>query len=110
MHLGLNAAMLRDGGVERIVAGAARVLGPRLPSASCEVDGALIDTILEEGGAPIEEGLPGDIKGGFILVDSGNDDCLPVWVGGKISLMVGSPERLLLALQRGLTFNQNEGQ
>ena len=110
MHLGLNAAMLRDGEVERVVAGAARVLGPRLPGASCEVDGVLIDTLLEEGGAPVEGGVPGDIKGGLILVDSGNGDCLPVWVGGRISLMLGRSERLLLALQRGLTFNQNEGQ
>ena len=110
MHLGLNAAMLRDGEVERVVAGAARVLGPRLPGASCEVDGVLIDTLLEEGGAPVEGGVPGDIKGGLILVDSGNGDCLPVWVGGRISLMLGSSERLLLALQRGLTFNQNEGE
>ena len=74
------------------------------------VDGVLIDTLLEEGGAPVEGGVPGDIKGGLILVDSGNGDCLPVWVGGRISLMLGSSERLLLALQRGLTFNQNEGQ
>nr|AIE95009.1 tRNA and rRNA cytosine-C5-methylase family protein (NSUN2) [uncultured marine group II/III euryarchaeote AD1000_55_C01] len=110
MHLGLNAAMLRDGEVERVVAGAARVLGPHLPGASCEVDGVLIDTLLEEEGAPVEGGVPGDIKGGLILVDSGNGDCLPVWVGGRISLMLGNSERLLLALQRGLTFNQNEGQ
>ena len=110
MHLGLNAAMLRDGEVERVVAGAAHVLGPRLPGISCEVDGVLIDTLLEEGVAPVEGGVPSDIKGGLILVDSGNGDCLPVWVGGKISLMLGSSERLLLALQRGLTFNQNEGQ
>jgi hypothetical protein len=110
MHLGLNAAMLRDGEVERVVAGAAHVLGPRLSGVSCEVDGVLIDTLLEEGGAPVEGGVPSDIKGGLILVDSGNGDCLPVWVGGKISLMLGSSERLLLALQRGLTINQNEVQ
>ena len=110
MHLGLNAAMLRDGEIERVVAGAARVLGPRLPGASCEVDGVLIDTLLEEGGAPVENGVPGDIKGGLILVDSGNGDCLPVWVGGRISLMLGSSERLLQAMQRGLTINQNEGE
>jgi len=110
MHLGLNAALLRDGEVERVVAGAARVLGPRLPGASCEVDGVLIDTLLEEGGAPVENGVPGDIKGGLVLVDSGNGDCLPVWVGGRISLMLGSSERLLQAMQRGLTINQNEGE
>ena len=86
------------------------MLGPRLSGVSCEVDGVLIDTLLEEGGAPVENGVPGDIKGGLILVDSGNGDCLPVWVGGRISLMLGSSERLLQAMQRGLTINQNEGE
>jgi len=111
MHLGLSAALLRDGEFDRIVAGAARELGPRLPGASCEVDGALIDSLLEEGDASIDEGggLEG-VRGGRILIDSQNGDCVPVWVGGRISLMLGKAERLLLSLQRGLTFNQNEGE
>ena len=108
MHLGLSAAQLRAGEVERVVAGAARVLGPHLPEASCEVDSALIDSLLEEGDAVIEEryGLEG-VRGGRILIDSHNGDCVPVWVGGRISLMLGSAERLLLTLQRGLTINEN---
>jgi len=111
MHLGLSAALLRNGEFDRIVAGAARELGPRLPGASCEVDGALIDSLLEEGDASIDEGggLEG-VRGGRILIDSQNGDCVPVWVGGRISLMLGKAERLLLSLQRGLTFNQNEGE
>ncbi len=111
MHLGLSAALLRDGEFDRVVAGAARELGPRLPGTSCEVDGALIDSLLEEGDAPIEEdgGLE-DVRGGRILIDSQNGDCVPVWVGGRISLMLGKAERLMLSLQRGLTFNQNEGE
>ena len=108
IHLGLSAAQLRDGEVERVVAGGARVMGPLLPGASCEVDGVLIDSILEEGDAPIEEGgMFEGIRGGRILIDSQNGDCVPVWFGGRISLMLGSAERLLLTLQRGLTFNQN---
>jgi hypothetical protein len=111
MHLGLSAALLRDGEFDRVVAGAARELGPRLPGASCEVDGALIDSLLEEGDAPIEEdGVLEGVRGGHILIDSQNGDCVPVWVGGRISLMLGKAERLLLSLQRGLTFNQNEGE
>ena len=108
MHLGLSAAQLRGGEVERVVAGAARVLGPHLPGASCEVDGVLIDSLLEEGNALIEEGhgLEG-VRGGWILIDSQNGDCVPIWVGGRISLMLGRAERLLLTLQRGLTINQN---
>ncbi len=111
MHLGLSAALLRNGEFDRIVAGAARELGPHLPGASCEVDGALIDSLLEDGDASIEEGggLEG-VRGGRILIDSQNGDCVPVWVGGRISLMLGKAERLLLSLQRGLTFNQNEGE
>jgi NOL1/NOP2/sun family putative RNA methylase len=111
MHLGLSAAQLRAGEVERVVAGAARVLGPHLPGASCKVDGGLIDNLLEEGDALIEEGhgLEG-VRGGRILIDSQNGDCVPIWVGARISLMLGSAERLLLTLQRGLTINQNNNE
>jgi hypothetical protein len=111
MHLGLSAAQLRAGEVERVVAGAARVLGPHLPGASCKVDGGLIDNLLEEGEALIEEGhgLEG-VRGGRILIDSQNGDCVPIWVGARISLMLGSAERLLLTLQRGLTINQNNNE
>ena len=111
MHLGLSAAQLRAGEMERVVAGATRVLGPHLPGVSCEVDSGLIDSLLEEGDALIEEehGLEG-VRGGRILIDSKNGDCVPIWVGGRISLMLGSAERLLLALQRGLTFNQNNNE
>ena len=111
MHLGLSAAQLRAGEVERVVAGASQVLGPHLPGASCEVDSALIDSLLEEGDALIEErhGLEG-MRGGRILIDSQNGDCVPVWVGGRISLMLGHAERLLLTLQRGLTINQNNNE
>ena len=111
MHLGLSAAQLRAGEVERVVAGASQVLGPHLPGASCEVDSALIDSLLEEGDALIEErhGLEG-MRGGRILIDSQNGDCVPVWVGGRISLMLGSAERLLLTLQRGLTINHNNNE
>ena len=111
MHLGLSAAQLRAGEVERVVAGASQVLGPHLPGASCEVDSALIDSLLEEGDAMIEErhGLEG-MRGGRILIDTQNGDCVPVWVGGRISLMLGSAERLLLTLQRGLTINQNNNE
>ena len=108
IHLGLSAAQLRDGEVERVVAGGARVMGPLLPGASCGVDSVLIDSLLEEGDAPIEEGgVFEGIRGGRILIDSQNGDCVPVWFGGRISLMLGGSERLLLTLQRGLTFNQN---
>ena len=111
MHLGLSAAQLRAGEVERVVAGASQVLGPHLPGASCEVNSALIDSLLEEGDAMIEErhGLEG-MRGGRILIDSQNGDCVPVWVGGRISLMLGSAERLLLTLQRGLTINHNNNE
>ena len=78
MHLGLSAAQLRAGEVERVVAGASQVLGPHLPGASCEVDSALIDSLLEEADAMIEErhGLEG-MRGGRILIDSQNGDCVP---------------------------------
>ena len=111
IHLGLSSAQLRAGQVERVVAGAAREMGPHLPNASFEVDSVLIDSLLEEGDAPIEEGdMFEGVRGGRILIDLQNGDCVPVWIGGRISLMLGSAERLLLTLQRGLTINQNNSE
>ena len=111
VHLGLNAARLRGGAVERIVAGAAQELAPTLPGASTEVDGALIDELLAG-----EEPLPAeasdelaDVRGGHVLIDQSTGDCIPVWIGGRVSLMLGQAERRVLSLKRGSSITEKEG-
>ena len=55
IHLGQRAALLRKGAFDRIVAGAARRLGPELPEVSTVVDSGLIDELLTDGEAIIPE-------------------------------------------------------
>jgi 16S rRNA C967 or C1407 C5-methylase (RsmB/RsmF family) len=108
IHLGLSAARLRRGDVERIVAGAAHELAPRLPNASSEVDGDLIDALLaDEEMSPDEAGVNA-VRGGHILIDRATRDCVPVWVGVRVSLMLGKAERRILSLKRGLSITEKE--
>ena len=108
IHLGQKAALLRKGAFERLVAGAARRLGPELPGVSTEVDPRLIDELLTNGEAMIPESGFKQSAGGRILIDSENGDCIPVWMGSRLSLMLADPERRILCMQRGLQFHSLE--
>ena len=46
--------------------------------------------------------------GGRILIDSDNGDCIPVWMGSRLSLMLADPERRILCMQRGLQYHSPE--
>ena len=108
MHLGQKAALLRKGAFDRIVAGAARRLGPELPGVSTEVDSELIDELLSNGEAMIPETGFEESVGGRILTDSENGDCIPVWVGSRLSLMLSDSERRILCKQRNLQLHRTE--
>jgi len=108
MHLGQKAALLRKGEFDRIVAGAARRLGPGLHGVSTEVDSELIDELLSNGEAMIPETGFESSAGGRILIDSENGDCIPVWTGARLSLMLADPERRILCMQRGMQFHSAE--
>ena len=105
IHLGQRAALLRQGAFDRIVAGAARRLGPELPGVSAMVEPELIDELLTSGEALIPEFEFEKYARGRILIDSDNGDCIPVWAGSRLSLMLGDSERRILGMQRGLQFN-----
>ncbi len=108
MHLGQKAALLRKGAFDRIVAGAARRLGPELPGVSTEVESELIDELLSNGEAMIPETGFEESVGGRILTDSENGDCIPVWVGSRLSLMLSDSERRILCIQRNLQLHRTE--
>ena len=108
MHLGQKAALLRKGAFDRIVAGAAKRLGPELPGVSTEVDSELIDELLSNGEAMIPETGFEESVGGRILTDSENGDCIPVWVGSRLSLMLSDSERRILCMQRNLQLHRTE--
>jgi hypothetical protein len=44
------------------------------------------------------------IRGGHILVEENNNNtCLPVWIGGRVSLMISEQERRILRAKRNLS-------
>jgi len=102
MHLGLKAALLRKGEFDRIVAGASQRLGAELPGVSTVIDSRLFDELLSNGEAKITETRIEESVGGRILIDIANGDCIPVWVGSRLSLMLADSERRILCMQRDL--------
>ncbi len=108
MHLGQKAALLRKGAFDRIVAGAARRLGPELTGVTTEVNPELIDELLTNGEAMIPDSGFNESAGGRILIDTESGDCIPVWIGSRLSLMLGEPECRILCMQRGLQYHSAE--
>ena len=42
------------------------------------------------------------IRGGHILIEENQDTCLPVWIGGRVSLMISEQERRVSRAKRKL--------
>ena len=42
------------------------------------------------------------IRGGHILIEENEKTCLPVWIGGRVSLMISEQERRILRAKRNL--------
>ena len=103
IHLGLVAARIRHGELERIVSRAATSLLPEIQRGFTEVGDESINRILLG-----EEPMPGEldgsldgVRGSHILVDEGGT-CLAAWVGARVTPMVNEAERLVLRTMRGL--------
>jgi hypothetical protein len=103
IHLGLVAARVRNGELERIVSRAATSLLPEIQRGFTEVGDEAIDRILLGEGPPPGEldGSLDGVRGGRILVDEGGT-CLAVWVGARVTPMVNEAERMVLRTMRGL--------
>mgnify|MGYP003322029126 FL=1 len=102
IHIGLNAARMRKGEVDRIVAKAARPLIEEVEFGFTEVSHAAIDSILV-GEEPLPSAIEGleDVRGGHVLTCG--DLCIPVWIGGRVSLMLSDSEKTIIHSQRGLS-------
>ena len=47
-------------------------------------------------------------RGNFLLVDESDGTTIPVWIGGRVSLMMRTAEVHVLRLMRGIIVNQEE--
>tara|TARA_B100000686_G_scaffold207218_1_gene214125 strand:+ start:7305 stop:8951 length:1647 start_codon:yes stop_codon:yes gene_type:complete len=103
IHLGLIAARIRHGELERVVSRAARKLRGEVSGPFVEVGRDTLESILlgnEPVPESVDEGLAG-VRGGRVLVDQ-DGSCLAVWVGARITPMVSESEKTVMRAVRGL--------
>ena len=109
IHLGLIAARLRKGRLDRTVSRAARRLRGEISGPFVNVDENVIDDILR-GKEPLRtdiSSLQDTDRGSRILVGS-RGYCLAVWVGNRVTPMVSQSERTVMRGVRDLSFEPEE--
>ena len=101
LHLGREIARVRKGKPERISGRAARELSSLMSKGITEVTEDTIDSILHSQLLELEEtGISENIRGGHILMSK--TEAVPVWVGGKVTIMLNEREISIKKKQRNL--------
>ena len=109
IHLGLIAARLRKGKLDRLVSRASHRLRDEISGPFVEVEESVIDEILR-GREPRRESIEAfddKKRGSRILVGRGGY-CLAVWVGSRITPMVSESEKTVMRAVRGLSIDSWE--
>ena len=101
LHLGREIATVRKGQPERISGKATLELSSLIKKGITEVTEDTIDSILHSQSLELEEtGISENIRGGHILMS--DTEAVPVWVGGKVTIMLNEKEVLIKKKQRNL--------
>jgi hypothetical protein len=104
IHLGLISIKLQDEKLERIVGKAAPKMIDNIKHGKSVVNSEVINKLLNGIEPPAYEiSLElNKIRGGHILIEENEKTCLPVWIGGRVSLMISEQERRILRAKRNL--------
>jgi hypothetical protein len=80
---------------------------PEMKSGFTEVSKSVIDSILA-GAEPVPSSIDGleGARGGHLLTCE--DLCIPIWIGGRVTLMLNDSEKTVLHSQRGIVGNMEE--
>ena len=110
VYLGLEAIHLRRGEFERVVGSAAKKFADRIEKGCTEVPSKVIDSLLsgDEPEPTLVSTKLSSKRGNFLLVDESEGTTIPVWIGGRVSLMMRTAEVHVLRLIRGIIINQEE--
>ena len=101
LHLGREIARVRKGQPERISGKATLELSSFISKGITEVTEDTIDSILHSQSLELEEtGISENIRGGHIIMS--DTEAVPVWVGGKVTIMLNEKEILIKKKQRNL--------
>jgi len=108
VYLGLEAIHLRRGEFERVVGSAAKKFVDRIEKGCTEVPSKVIDSLLsgDEPEPTLVSTKLSSKRGNFLLVDESDGTTIPVWIGGRVSLMMRTAEVHVLRLIRGIIINQ----
>ena len=110
VYLGLEAIHLRRGEFERVVGSAAKKTAEIIEKGRTEVPSKVIDSLLS-GDEPEPTSVSSKLaseRGNFLLVDESDGTTIPVWIGGRVSLMMRTAEVHVLRLMRGIIVKQEE--
>ncbi len=108
--LGLEAAHLRRGEFERTVGAAATRIAERTEKGHTEVSSETIDRLLsgqEPEPSEIHANLA-EVRGNHLLIDGANGTAIPVWLGGRTTLMLRTSELTVLRAMRGVELTEEE--
>ena len=101
LHLGREIARVRKGQPERISGKATLELSSLISKGITEVTEDTIDSILHSQSLELEEtGISENIRGAHIIMS--DTEAIPVWVGGKVTIMLNEKEILIKKKQRNL--------
>ena len=101
LHLGREIARVRKGQPERISGKATLELSSLISKGITDVTEDTIDSIPNSQSLELEEtGISENINGGHILMS--DTEAVPVWVGGKVTIMLNEKEILIKKKQRNL--------
>ena len=90
--------------IERVVAKAVPKIAHRIKYGKSTVNSEVIDNLLTGNEPPAYEiSLElNEIRGGHILLEGDGECSVPVWIGGRVSLMITEQEKRILRAKRGL--------
>ena len=101
LQLCREIARVRKGQPERISGKATLELSSLISKGITEVTEDTIDSILHSQSLELEEtGISENIRGGHIIMS--DTEAVPVWVGGKVTIMLNEKEILIKKKQRNL--------
>ena len=110
VYLGLEAIHLRREEFERVVGSAAKKFADIIKKGRTEVPSKVIDSLLS-GNEPEPTSVSTKLsseRGNFLLVDESDGTTIPVWIGGRVSLMMRTAEVHVLRLMRDIIVKQEE--
>lgn len=108
--LGLEAAHLRRGEFERTVGAAATRIAQTTQKGRTEVPPKTIDNLLS-GEEPEPSEVHPDLaetRGNHLLIDASNGAAIPIWLGGRTTLMLRTSELAVLRAMRGVELTEEE--